>query len=179
MAEVEAEYEEGTSSILSELTEEVLKNTPKSMKHVLKGKSSYVKLDKDLIGQYPVQSEARQSKKENTTSRKVDDKEEAGFLWQETEVKILQRQNRIIGELAIQQKRATLPRRDMFNFDDDLKQYRTFICPFETLVEAKGPDDASMLYYLEPYTSGRAQELVRSCLHMPAEAGYKKALVVA
>ena len=67
-----------------------------------------MKLDKDLIGQYPVQSEARQSKKENTTSRKVDDKEEAGFLWQETELKILQRQNRIIEELAIQQKRALM-----------------------------------------------------------------------
>ena len=63
----------------------------------------------------------------------------------------------------------------MFTFDGDLKQYRMFIRAFETLIEAKEPDHARMLYYLEQYTSGRAQELVRSCLHMPAEAGYKKA----
>ena len=175
LAEVEAEYAEGTSSILSELSEEMLKSTPKTMEHVSKSKSSYGKLDKDLVGQNPVQSAARPSKKENTTSRKVDDKEEAGFLLQETELKILQRQNRIIEELAIQQKRATLPRRDTFTFDGDLTQYRTFIRAFETLIEAKEPDHASMLYYLEQYTSGRAQELVGSCLHMPAEAGYKKA----
>ena len=88
LAEVEAEYEEGTSSILSELTEEMPKSTPKTMEYILKSKSSYGKSDKDLVGQNPVQLEARPSKKENTTSRKVDDKEEAGFLLQETELKI-------------------------------------------------------------------------------------------
>ena len=63
------------------------------MEHIPKGKPSHVKLDKDFVGQYPVQSEAKQSKKDNnTTSWKVDSTEEAGFLLQETELKILQRQ---------------------------------------------------------------------------------------
>ena len=55
LAEVEAEYEEGTLSILSELTEEMPKSTPKTMEYILKSKSSYGKSDKDLVGQNPVQ----------------------------------------------------------------------------------------------------------------------------
>ena len=77
-------------------------------------------------------------------------------------------------KLVNQQQKLTLPRRDMFTFDGDLTKYRTFIRAFETLIEAKEPDYASKLYYLEQYTSGRAQELVRSCLHMPHKEGYLK-----
>ena len=84
----------------------------------------------------------------------------------EIEYKILQQQNSIMEKLVTQQQRSTLPHRDMFTFDGDLTKYRTFIRAFETLIEAKEPDYASKLYYLEQYTSARAQELVRSCMHM-------------
>ncbi len=91
---------------------------------------------------------------------------------------IFQRQNRIMEELVIQQQRATLPRRGMLTFSGDVTQYRTFCRAFETLIKLKEPDPASKLYYLEQFTTGRAQELVRSCLHMTPNEGYKKAWVL-
>ncbi len=88
---------------------------------------------------------------------------------------IFHQQNRIMEELVIQQQRATLPCHGMLTFNSDVTQYRTFCCAFETLIELKEPDAASKLYYLEQFTTGRAQELVRSCLHMTPNEGYKKA----
>jgi len=42
----------------------------------------------------------------------------------------------------------------------------------QTLIEARKPDYAGTLYYLEQHTTGRAQELVHSCLYMKPEEGY-------
>jgi superfamily I DNA and RNA helicase len=69
----------------------------------------------------------------------------------EIECKILQQQNCIMEKLVTQQQRSILSDRDMFTFDGDLTKYRTFICAFDTLIEAKEPDYASKLYYLEQY----------------------------
>ena len=91
------------------------------------------------------------------------------------ENKILKQQNTIMKELVIQQQRTTLPRREMFVFNGDLTQYQTFCRSFKALIEDKEPDPSSKLYYLEQFTSGRAQELVRSCLHLPHNQGYAKA----
>ena len=63
-------------------------------------------------------------------------------------------------ELVIQQQRTTLPRREMFVFNGDLTQYQTFCRSFKALIEDKEPDPSSKPYYLEQFTSGRAQELV-------------------
>ena len=78
-------------------------------------------------------------------------------------------------ELLIQQQRTTLPCRSMMSFSGDITQYRTFCWAFGTLIKVKEPDPTSKLYYLEQFTMGRAQELVRSCLHMIPNEGYKKA----
>lgn len=103
--------------------------------------------------------------RDETTLREIYDKDHG----------IFHRQNRILEEMVIQQQRTTLPHRSMMSFSGDVTQYRTFCQAFETLIEVKEPDPASKLYYLEQFTTGRAQELVRSCLHMAPNEGYKKA----
>ena len=88
---------------------------------------------------------------------------------------ILVQRNRVMEEFVKQQQRNTLPRRHVPVFDGNPLEYCTFIRAFETVIEAKEPDYAGRLYYLEQHTSGRPQEIVRSCLYMVPKEGYEKA----
>ena len=86
---------------------------------------------------------------------------------------ILVQQNPVMEEFVKQQE--TLPRRHVPVFDGNPLEYCTFIRAFETVIEAKEPDYSGRLYYLEQHTSGRPQEIVRSCLYMVPKEGYEKA----
>ena len=88
---------------------------------------------------------------------------------------ILTQQNRVMEEFVKQQQRNTLPRRRVPVFDGNPLEYCTFIRAFETVIEAKEPDFTGRLYYLEQHTSGRPQEIVRSCFYMDPKEGYLKA----
>ena len=77
-------------------------------------------------------------------------------------------------EFVKQQQRNTLPRRHVPIFDGNPLEYCTFIRAFETVIEAKEPNYAGRLYYLEQHTSGRPQEIVRSCLYMVPKEDYEK-----
>jgi len=88
---------------------------------------------------------------------------------------ILVQQNRVMDEFVKQQQRNTLPRRHIPVFDGNPLEYCTFMRAFETVIKAKEPDSAGRLYYLEQHTSGRPQEIVRSCLYMKAEEGCTQA----
>jgi hypothetical protein len=63
----------------------------------------------------------------------------------------------------------------MPTFGGDALEFCAFTRAFKALIEAKEPDDAGRLYYLEQYTTGRAKEMVRSCQHMNPKEGYIKA----
>lgn len=84
---------------------------------------------------------------------------------------IMQKQNEITAALVHQQRLLSLPARDIPIFDGDLFQYKAFIKAFEQGVENKACK-ADCLYYLEQFTKGQPQELVRSCQHMAPERGY-------
>lgn len=84
---------------------------------------------------------------------------------------IMQRQNEITATLVQQQLLMSLPSRDIPAFDGDPLQYRSFIRAFEHSIESKA-NKADCLYFLEQFTKGQPQELVRSCLHMMPERGY-------
>ena len=88
---------------------------------------------------------------------------------------ILAQQNRVMEEFVKQQQRNSLPRRQVPVFDGNPLQYCTFIRAFDTVIEPREPDYAGRLYYLEQHTSGRPQEIVRSCLYMAPKEGYTKA----
>jgi len=65
----------------------------------------------------------------------------------------------------------SLPPRAIPIFEGDPLQYRAFIKAFEQGVEVKA-EKADCLYYLEQFTRGPLQELVRSCQHMEPGCGY-------
>lgn len=88
---------------------------------------------------------------------------------------VLKRQNEITGLLVKQQQAALLPPREIPTFDGDALQYRTFIKAFEQGIERKVDHVQDKLFYLEQYTKGAPNQLVRSFLHMDPDRGFRKA----
>ena len=89
---------------------------------------------------------------------------------------ILEQQNRVMEEFVNQQKKNTLPRRQLPIFDGNPLSYCTFMRAFETVIESNDQSDSGgRLYYLEQHTSGRAREIVRSCMYLNPEESYSKA----
>ena len=87
--------------------------------------------------------------------------------------------NQALMELVRHQKQSTaaltLPQPSMQVFSGDPIDYCDFIHAFEHLIEQKTTSSSSRLYYLVQYTSGPAQELMRSCLSMREEESYVEA----
>ena len=88
---------------------------------------------------------------------------------------ILEQQNRVMEESVNQQQKNTLPGRQVLIFDGNPLSYCTFMCAFETVIESNESDSGRRLYYLEQHTSGRAREIVQSCMYVNPEEGYCKA----
>ncbi|KAL0150819.1 hypothetical protein M9458_051514 [Cirrhinus mrigala] len=89
--------------------------------------------------------------------------------------RVMQRQNEIIEMFVRQQNVSHLPPRDIPIFSGNLMEYRTFVRAFEHAIDNKTENARDKLYYLEQYTGGEAKDLVRSCVHMEPNKGYKKA----
>jgi len=88
---------------------------------------------------------------------------------------VLQKQSVITEMLVRQHNLSSLPRKEVPVFKGDPLTYKSFIRSFEHAVDSKADAYQDKFFYLEQYTSGEAQELVRSCEHMPSERGYKEA----
>ena len=89
--------------------------------------------------------------------------------------RIMQRQNVITEMLVKQQAMSNLPSKDIPVFTGDPLTYKSFIRAFEHAVDSKIDGMKDKLYYLEQYTSGEPQELVRSCEHMSSDRAYNEA----
>ena len=68
-----------------------------------------------------------------------------------------------------------LPQPDLPVFTGDPIDYCSFVRAFESLIESRTNSNSSRLYYLVQYTGGDVQELMRSCLTMSHDEGYKEA----
>lgn len=88
---------------------------------------------------------------------------------------IMQKQNDITAMLVHQQCIASLPKRDIQLFDGDPLQYHAFVQAFEQTIEGRTDNTVDLLHYLEQYTRGQPQQLVRSCQHMTDGTGYATA----
>lgn len=88
---------------------------------------------------------------------------------------ILEKQNEMTSILLYQQTLASLPKRDIQVFDGNPLQYHAFMQAFEHTIETKTNNPADCLHYLEQYTSGQPQQLVRSCQHITDGTGYATA----
>ena len=71
--------------------------------------------------------------------------------------------------------KSLMPKANVEPFSGDLTTYRTFIRAFDSVISSKLVDDGEKLLFLEQFTRQKLREIVRSCLEMPAEEGYKEA----
>ena len=92
---------------------------------------------------------------------------------------IQQQQNHQVQQLLKQQQlhtlALTLPQPEVPTFTGDPSEYCNFIRAFENMTEAKTTSYSARLYYLVQYTAGDVQQLMRSCLAMDSEKGYREA----
>ena len=91
-------------------------------------------------------------------------------------------QNRRMEELIHKQQESTLaltlPEPEVPTFNGNPIEYWTFVRAFENLIERKTASESARLYYLVQYTIGEVQELVKSCLSMDPEEGYREARIL-
>ncbi|XP_072020402.1 uncharacterized protein [Amphiura filiformis] len=106
--------------------------------------------------------------RQHTTEVKEEDKD--------TSIENLARNQDNLTRLLVEQhKQASLPKRTLQTFTGDPLQYVTFIRAFQFIIENKSKSNRDRLYYLEQYTRGEANSLVKSCIHMDDEVGYLEA----
>lgn len=113
-----------------------------------------------------IQRPSQQTTDHDNTQQSTDDR----YLF-----KVMQRQNEITELLVKQQSLSQLPQRDVPIFSGDPLAYISFIRAFEHAIENKTNNPQDRLYYLEQFTIGEPQALVRSCEHMSPAKGYKEA----
>lgn len=77
--------------------------------------------------------------------------------------------------LLKQQQKILLPKTEVKVFRGDPLDYKLFTSAFDHIIASKTDSDQDRLYYLEQFTSGESQDIVRSCLHMDPVKGYKRA----
>ena len=94
---------------------------------------------------------------------------------QSTMLNITEKQHFITALMVQQQSLSLMPKKEICRFDGDPLQFQTFIKSFEHNIEIKNPNPTDCLYYLEKYTEAQPRERVRSCLHMTADRGFRKA----
>ena len=63
----------------------------------------------------------------------------------------------------------------MEKFDGDVTRYHSFIKLFDSTISSKLTDDEEKLAYLERFTKGEANKVVRTCTTLPPDEGYKEA----
>ena len=79
-----------------------------------------------------------------------------------------------LGVLSAQVKRSLLPPTDLRPFSGEIGDFRLFMRAFEARIETKTTDQNELLFYLDQFTKGKPNQLVRGCLHL-GEAGFAEA----
>ena len=84
------------------------------------------------------------------------------------------RSSHVAEALATHIQRSLLPPTEVSLFSGNIQEYRLFIKAFDTRVANKTTDQHELLSYLEQFTRGRPNRVVRNCLHL-GEHGYRQA----
>ncbi|XP_030836004.1 uncharacterized protein LOC115921870 [Strongylocentrotus purpuratus] len=75
--------------------------------------------------------------------------------------------------------KSALPQRNIQPFDGNPLNYHAFKRAFQHVIESKTSEDSDKLYYLEQYTRGKANEMVRSCMYGgDSKAAFNKATML-
>lgn len=71
-------------------------------------------------------------------------------------------------------QRLLLPPTEVESFDGDILKYKLFIRSFEARVASRTTDKDELLHYLEQFTTGKARQIVTSCMYL-GQGGYDEA----
>ena len=71
-----------------------------------------------------------------------------------------------------------LPKPELLTFNGDSKDYQSFITNFMAHIGSKVSDPATRLTYLIQYCVGEVKQLLKTCMLMPPEEGFNKALAL-
>ena len=89
-------------------------------------------------------------------------------------VDIQRKQTELSQIMVSQQARSLLPSSEPLIFYGDAMEFPAFMTAFESLIESKVEDSCERLYFLGQYTSGKAKEVINSCLQRKSEGSYKE-----
>ena len=87
----------------------------------------------------------------------------------------MQQQNQLMQMLVQCNMSASLPSPQVKPFCGNPLEYRSFVKAFEHAIESKTTNDTDRLYYLDQYTRGEANSIVKSCIYGPSTPGFQKA----
>ena len=73
----------------------------------------------------------------------------------------------------LNQKNA--PELDIDTFDRDPMEFHYFMAIFHEVVERKVDDEQGRLTRLIRFTKGEAKEMIKTCIQLPSEVGFKTA----
>ena len=76
----------------------------------------------------------------------------------------------------LQQQAA--PEVNMEVFDGNLLDFKYFVSIFQEVVKTKLEDPRRRLTRLIQYTSGKAKDLVKNCIYLPSEVGYREGMKI-
>ena len=80
----------------------------------------------------------------------------------------------VIRALVSSNVKGLMPKQKIHTFNGDHTQYYLFIRSFDNVISSN-LSPSEQLNYLEQFTSGRPNEIVRACLHLPPDDGYVRA----
>ena len=86
-------------------------------------------------------------------------------------VDIQRKQTELSQIMVSQQARSLLPSSEPPVIYGDAMEFPAFMIAFESLIESKVEDSCEM-YFLGQYTSGKAKEVINSCLQRKSEGSY-------
>ena len=91
-------------------------------------------------------------------------------------LEILQKQTEISQNMTASHNSTMLPKKDITPFDGtDITKFTIFMINFERIIESKCTTESDKLIYLEQFTKGKAQKIVKSCSHFSSSIGFSRA----
>lgn len=90
-------------------------------------------------------------------------------------VDIQRKQTELSQTIVTQQARSLLLSSEPPIFYGDAMEFPSFITAFESLIDAKVDDYCERWYFLGQYTSGKAKEVIHSCLQRKSKGCYEEA----
>ena len=90
-------------------------------------------------------------------------------------VKLQVKQTELSALIAEQQRISSLPVQEPPTFSGSFFDYPIFMRAFETIIESRVSADKERLYFLNKYTSGKENEVIKGFVTLNANDSYKKA----